>query len=169
MANAITSRKSANQKPADPGVDAEKAKEARKKQREEAKAARKAERDAAKANKEKKSPFRAEGEPLIETLDGFVVPESKLPPKRADFKNEYDFFEFKARESDARAAKLRQLAEESKAGGSTAEKTKLKKLKTLSSNLSSLTAELEASGVDVAAFLASLAKSKETKNEDVEG
>ena len=161
MPSALTSKKS--QVAAEPGADKDKAKEARREQREAAKAQRKAEREAAKANKAKKSPFRAEGEPLIESLEGFSVPADKNPPKRADFKNEWDFFELKAREADARAKKLREMAEESKAGGSVADKAKAKKLKNLTSSLGDLQSELEAEGVDVSAFLKSLEEAKAKK------
>lgn len=76
--------------------------------------------------------------------------------KRAFFKEEWMFFEFKAQQFDAKAAEYRQEAEESKALGNSEDRAKRKKALAYAKKLEALKAELSADGVDVDALLATV-------------
>lgn len=134
-------------KPLDP-------KAVKKAEREAEKAKRKAEREAMKANRKA---MRGEGAELFASVDACNYdPKLHLPPKKDDFKHEYDFLEWKARQADKSAAKFRREAEECKTLGSSTQRAASRRLKKIREEMARLEAGLKAEGVDVEKFLASL-------------
>lgn len=139
--------------------EAEAAAEQKAKAKEAKRAAKKLEREAAKAarkeQRKNRKPFRAEDAPLVDNADHYD-PQTMLPPKRSDFKNEADFYEWKAKNAQKVAQAHLERAEEARTMGSTTERSRLKKLKKLTSELEELKATLKAEGVDYEAFVASM-------------
>lgn len=76
------------------------------------------------------------------------------PLQRRDFEDEGMWYELQARKLDEKAAKLRQLAKESKALGNTTERAKTKRLVQMNKKMLELADQLRAAGVPVDDILA---------------
>lgn len=116
---------------------------------------------ATKDKKEKvvKVPFvdhEADEVKLIEGKPEGYSPKKHLPLKKADFKNEWEFYDWRADRAEAQAAKFRKEAEQSKTLGSSKDRAKKKQLLSLVKKIEALKSDLEGEGNDVAALLATL-------------
>ena len=84
--------------------------------------------------------------------EGFDFGEFK-PLKKRDFKEEYLFYEYRAAEAEIKAAKFKELAEESKKLGSGKQRQATRRLLKLREQIAALSEHLGAQGVDVEALL----------------
>ena len=88
-----------------------------------------------------------------EELEGYN-PKIHKSIKRADFEDEAVFLEYQADALEARAAILRQQAEETRKLGSVAQRVRAKKLLAFQTQIEKITSELEGEGCDIEALLA---------------
>lgn len=107
-----------------------------------------------KKEKPKRTPYRAEGAAVLEAIPADFNPRKHLPLKKADFKDEWTYFEYRAQLAEKNAASFRKQAEESKSLGSTADRVKAKRMVQMMKRMAELEAELKASGVDIDALKA---------------
>lgn len=82
-------------------------------------------------------------------------PKLHKPLTKKDFAEDHLFFELKARQAEAAAAKFRKMGEDSKKVGNVADRAKAKKLQSMQKRMEELKAQLTAQGIDVNALLAS--------------
>ena len=135
------------------------------------KAAKQAEREAKRAERQKlreekapRKPYRAEDAAKVKGIPGVTEglpaydPETMQPPRRSDFENEGDFFEWKALQAEASAKHFREKAEEARATGGTTQKGALKKLEKMAKEIEALKAKVKTDNpdMDLDAFFASL-------------
>ena len=85
-------------------------------------------------------------------------PKAHQALKRAHFKEEWMYFEFKAQQLEGKVKELRDQAAESKALGNSEDRAKKKKALAMMKRLEALKAELTADGVDVDELLAAAAE-----------
>lgn len=107
----------------------------------------------------KRVPYRIieEGKDAPPTLDGVPADfdrKKHLPLKKADFTNEWAFFEYRADLAERQAKRFRKEAEQSKKLGSTKDRVKAKRLMAMLNRIAALEAELAEDGIDVDALKA---------------
>lgn len=106
--------------------------------------------------------------PSVGNKDTNVYPFKELPGdfdfatmkglKKKDFATDAAYYEYRAKELEARAAKFRTQAEEAKKMGTSAERKNAKRLVKLREKMDELKAQLAAQGVDVESLLNTLKK-----------
>lgn len=126
--------------------------------------AKKAEREKLKAEKAPRKPFRAEDAPKVKGIPGVTegIPavdlELTMPPRRADFESEADFYEWKALQAEASVKLFRDKAEEARLTGGAAKGGSIKKLEKMAKEIEALKAKVKTDNpdMDLDAFLASI-------------
>lgn len=106
--------------------------------------------------------------PSVGNKDTSVYPFKALPEdfdfatmkglKKKDFATDAAYYEYRAKELEARAAKFRTQAEEAKKMGTGTERKNAKRLVKLQEKMAELKAQLSAQGVDVESLLKTLKK-----------
>ena len=99
---------------------------------------------AEKPEKIKRVPCRGENDDLFDSSDVSYDTKTQFPPKKADFKHEYDFFDFKAALAQATVTKYKELAEEARTLGGSADRAKAKKLRKYMAEAEQIKADLAA-------------------------
>lgn len=113
--------------------------------------------------------------PAVGSEDKAVYPFDGTPPdfdhdkhkplKKTDFKNDWQYYEFRAEAHEVAAAKFRKEAQDVKAAGGTKAKTQLNRLRKMAEKAQEIRDMLAAQGMDVEKALADImgAKPEEAK------